>query len=115
MVFRFIEGLHARDGATIGVGLSRSVERRDGVRVGGALGVLHYLRRRLVMKLRRNGLWSGWAALPYGRRVTNLAIKLRDLLRAWAAMSGAATADDGDTRRDDQQADVGGPPNGFMG
>jgi hypothetical protein len=93
MVFRFIEGLHARDGATIGVGLSRSIERRDGVRAGGALGVLHCLRRGLVMKLHRNGLWSGWAPLPHGRHVTNLAIKLGDLLRAWPAMSGAATAD----------------------
>jgi hypothetical protein len=40
MVLRFVKCLGAGDGATIGIGLTRSVERRGGVRIGFALGVL---------------------------------------------------------------------------
>jgi hypothetical protein len=50
MVLRFVKCLGAGDGATIDIGLTRSVERRGGVRIGFALGVLRYIGRRLVMK-----------------------------------------------------------------
>ena len=39
MVLGFVKCLGAGDGATIDIGLARSVERRGGVRIGFALGV----------------------------------------------------------------------------
>ena len=39
MVLRFVKCLGTGGGATICIGLARSVERRGGVRIGFALGV----------------------------------------------------------------------------
>ena len=69
MMLRFVKCLGAGDGATIDIGLTRSVERRGGVRIGFALGVLRYIGRRLVMKQSPKRLWSGGAGLRVGCRV----------------------------------------------
>ena len=61
--------LGAEDRATIDIGLMRSVERRGGVRIGLALGVLHSIRRRLMMKQPPNGLWGVGSALRAGSSV----------------------------------------------
>jgi len=66
MALCFVEGLGARSGVIVGIGLSRALQCGGGIRIGLALGVAHSLRRRLVMKLRLNGLGSGWAAFRAG-------------------------------------------------
>ena len=50
MMLRFVKCLGAGDGATVDIGLARSVARRGGVRIGFALGVLHCIGRQLVME-----------------------------------------------------------------
>jgi hypothetical protein len=44
------------------------------------------------MKLRLDGLGSGWAAFCAGRCVPDLSLKLLDLRCAWPAMGSAAAA-----------------------
>jgi hypothetical protein len=66
MVFCFLEGLDARGGVIVAIGLSRALQCGGGIRIGFALGVSHGLGRRLVMKLCRDGLGSGWAAFCAG-------------------------------------------------
>ena len=92
MVLGFVKCLSAGDGATIDIGLARSVERRGGVRIGFALGVLDCIGRRLVMKQPHNRLWGGGAALQAGSSVLDLSLELGDLQGAWAAMRSAADA-----------------------
>jgi len=111
MAFPFTECRDARNGAAAGIGLSRAVERRSGARVGLALGILHRVRRRLMMKLRRNGLGSGRTALPAGCCVPDLPFEPRDLHRARPAISNSAAAKHSDTARGDEQANIGGSPN----
>jgi hypothetical protein len=102
MMFPFTECRDARNGAATGIGLSCAVERRSGARLGLALGVLHRVRRRLMMKLRRNGLGSGRAAFLAGRRVPNLPLKLRDLHRVRPAISNPAAEKHNNTGRGDE-------------
>ena len=66
MALCFVEGLGARSGVVVEIGLSRALQCGGGIRIGLALGVAHGLGRRLVMKLRRDGLGSGWAAFRAG-------------------------------------------------
>ena len=113
MVLRFVKCLGAGDGATIDIGLARSVERRGGVRIGFALGVLHCIGRRLVMKQPPNRLWSGGAALRARCRVPDLSLELRDLHGARAAMRSAAPAEHGSTGRGDEEAHISAPPDRF--
>ena len=58
MVLGFIKCLGAGDRATFDIGLTRSVERRGSVQIGLALGILHSIGRRLMMKQPPNGLWA---------------------------------------------------------
>ena len=66
MVLGFIKCLGAGDRATFDIGLTRSVERRGSVQIGLALGILHSIGRRLMMKQppqRTVGRWGrspGW-------------------------------------------------------
>jgi hypothetical protein len=110
MMFPFTECCDARNGAATGIGLSCTVERRRGARLGLALGVSHRVRCRLMMKLRRNGLGSRRAALLAGCRVPDLPLKLRDLHRARPAISNPAAAKHSNTGRGDEQANIGGWP-----
>ena len=59
MVLGFIKCLEAGDRATCEIGLTRLVERRGSVRISFALGVLHSIGRRLMMKQPPNGLCGG--------------------------------------------------------
>lgn len=111
-MFCFVEGLGACAGIAIGIGLSRALEYSVGVRVGLSLGALHCARRRLVMKQPLDGLWSGRAAPRVGRRAPDLLLELRDLHRAWPAMSSTAGAEQGGSGRGDEEANIGGPPDG---
>ena len=113
MVFCFVEGLATRDGVTIGIGLSRALECSVSVRVGLSLGVLHCAGRRLVMKQPVDGLWSGRAVPRAGRCVPDPLLELRDLHRAWPAMGSAAGAEQRGAGRGDEEADIGGPPDGL--
>ena len=79
MVLRFVKCLGTGDRATIDIGLTRSVERRGSVQIGLALGILHSIGRRLMMKQPLNGLWGGGAALRAECRVPDLSLELRDL------------------------------------
>ena len=78
MVLGFVKCLGAGDRATIDIGLTRSVERRGSVRIGLALGILHSIGRRLMMKQPPNGLWGGGAALRAGSSVLDLSLELGD-------------------------------------
>jgi len=108
-----VESPAARVGATVGIGLSRALECRAGVRDGLSLGTLHRAGRRLVMKQPVDGLWSGGAAPGARRRVLDLQLEPRDLPRAWPAIGSAAAAEQSCTGRDDEEADIGRAPNGF--
>ena len=66
MALCFVEGLGARGGVIVGIGLSRALQCGGGIRIGLALGVVHGLGRRLVMQLRRDGLGGGWTAFRAG-------------------------------------------------
>ena len=66
MALCFVEGFGARGEVIVGIGLSRALQCGGGIRIGLALGVSHGLGRRLVMKLRRDGLGSGWTAFRAG-------------------------------------------------
>ena len=66
MAFCFVEGFGARSEVIVGIGLSRALQCGGGIRISLALGVSHGLGRRLVMKLRLDGLGSGWAAFRAG-------------------------------------------------
>jgi hypothetical protein len=109
MVLGFIKCLGAGDRATFDIGLTRSVERRGSVRIGLALGVLHSIGRRLMMKQPLNGLWGGGAALRAGSRVPDLSLELRDLKVARAATRSAAPAEHGGTRHGDEEAYISAP------
>ena len=93
MVLRLVKCLGASNGATIDIGLARSIKRDDGIQVGFPLGILHYIGRRLVMKQPGNGLWSGRAARRTGLRELDLSLELRDLGGARPAMRGATAAE----------------------
>src|SRR5580692_7422033 len=105
MVFCFVERLGAGGRVTIGIGLSRALQYGGGIRIGLALGVAHSLGRRLVMKLRLDGLGSGWAAFCAGRCVPDLSLKLLDLRCAWPAMGSAAAAKQSGSGRRDEEAE----------
>jgi hypothetical protein len=105
MALCFVEGLGARGGVIVGVGLSRALQYGGGIRISLALGVAHSLGRRLVMKLRVDGLRSGWAAFCAGRCVPDLSLKLLDLRCAWPAMGSATTAKQSGGGRRDEEAD----------
>jgi len=105
MVFCFVEGLGARSGVIVGIGLSRTVQYGGGIGISLALGVAHSLGRRLVMKLRLDGLGSGWAAFCAGRCVPDLSLKLLDLRCAWPAMGSAAAAKHSGSGRRDEEAE----------
>ena len=113
MVLGFVKCLGAGDRATIDIGLTRSVERRGGVRIGFALGVLHCIGRRLMMKQPHNGLWGGGAALRAGSSVLDLSLELRDLQGARAAMRSAAAAEHAGPGRGDEEAYISAPPDGL--
>src|SRR5580692_9533578 len=98
MALCFVEGLGARGGVIVGVGLSRALQCGGGIRISLVLGVAHSLGRRLVMKLRVDGLRSGWAAFCAGRCVL-------DLRCAWPAMGSATTAKQSGGGRRDEEAD----------
>ena len=66
MALCFVEGLGARSGVIVGIGLSRALQCGGGIRIGLALGVSHGLGRRLMMKLCVDGLGSGWAVFRAG-------------------------------------------------
>ena len=110
MALGIIKCLGAGDRATFDIGLTRSVERRGSVRIGLALGVLHSIGRRLMMKQPLNGLWGGGAALRAGSRVPDLSLELRDLKVARAATRSAAPAEHGGTGRGDEEAYISAPP-----
>ena len=66
MALCFVEGFGACGEVIVGIGLSRALQCGGGFRIGLALGVAHRLGRRLAMKLRLDGLGSGWAAFRAG-------------------------------------------------
>jgi len=113
MVLGFIKCLGAGDRATFDIGLTRSVERRGSVRIGLALGVLHSIGRRLMMKQPPNGLWGGGAALQAGCSVLDLSLELRDVQGARAAMRSTAAAEHAGTGRGDDKAHISAPPDGL--
>ena len=78
MALCFVEGFGASSGVIVGIGLSRALQCGSGIRIGLALGVSHGFGRRLVMKLRRDGLGSGWTAFCAGWRMRDLSLKLID-------------------------------------
>jgi hypothetical protein len=79
VVFGFVESPRASDGVPIAVGLLRALECNVGVCAGLALGIFHRALSRLIMKLRFDGLWSGWAARRPGHRVPDISLELSDL------------------------------------
>jgi len=101
MVLGFIKCLEAGDRATCEIGLTRLVERRGSVRICFALGVLHSIGRRLMMKQPPNGLCGGGTAFRAGSGVRDLSFELRDLQGARAAMRSAAAAKHDGTGRGD--------------
>ena len=105
MALCFVEGLCARGGVIVSIGLSRALQCGSGICISLALGVAHSLGRRLVMKLRVDGLRSGWAAFCAGRCVPDLSLKLLDLRCAWPAMGSVATAKQSGGGRRDEEAD----------
>ena len=113
MVLGLIKCLDAGDRATFDIGLTRLVERRGSVRICFALGVLHSIGRRLMMKQPPNGLWGGGAALRAGSRVPDLSLELRDLHGARAAIRSVAAAEHAGTGRGDDKAHISAPPDGL--
>ena len=113
MALCFVEGFGARSGVIVGIGLSRALQCGSGIRIGLVLGVSHGFGRRLVMKLRRNGLGSG-TAFCAGWRMRDLSLKLFDLRCAGPAIGRAAAKHSGGGRRD-EEADRGGPSDGLTG
>jgi hypothetical protein len=101
MVLGFIKCLEAGDRATCEIDLTRLVERRGSVRICFALGDLHSIGRRLMMKQPPNGLRGGGTGFRVGSRVRDLSFELRDLQGARAAMRSAAAAKHGGTGRGD--------------
>jgi hypothetical protein len=75
MALCFVEGLGARSGVIVGIGLSRALQCGGGIRIGLALGVAHSLGRRSSSSICdvHGPLWA--APLPQSRVAAVVAMR----------------------------------------